>query len=150
MVNSTSSVLLAIALVFGLAQISDGFSVSRATGKIGCQLSLKASKSSDAIHDNSSRDICRRSILTSTVLAGSSMLLGGLNIGPANAAVGTLPEFADTNAIVQGITVNVADQSQQTQMIQFLTGAFDFQVLRRRIKDSVEDTVGRHGLSFSS
>lgn len=60
---------------------------------------------------------------------------------PAAAAVGTLPEFSDTNAIIQGITVNVADKAQQDSMIEFLVNGFDFKILRRRIKDSVEDTV---------
>lgn len=60
---------------------------------------------------------------------------------PANAAVGTLPEFEDTNAIIQGITVNVADKSQQDAMIDFLVRGFDFEVSRKRIKDSIEDTV---------
>jgi hypothetical protein len=70
------------------------------------------------------------------------LLLGGVNPEAANAAVGTLPESANTNAIIQGITVNVADKSQQDSMISFLTDGFDFKVLRKRIKGSVEDTVG--------
>lgn len=60
---------------------------------------------------------------------------------PGHAAVGTLPEYGDTNAIIQGITVNVADKSQQDAMVDFLTKSFDFQVLRKRILDGVEDTV---------
>ena len=59
-----------------------------------------------------------------------------------DAAVGSLPEFSDTNAVVQGITVNVADKSQEEAMINFLVNGFDFKVLRKRIVDSVEDTVG--------
>jgi hypothetical protein len=52
-----------------------------------------------------------------------------------------LPEYAETNAIIQGITINVADKSQQDAMIDFLTKSFDFEVLRKRIVDGVEDTV---------
>lgn len=81
----------------------------------------------------------RRDMLSSVgaVLFGSLLPMAE----PANAAVGTLPEFEDTNAIIQGITVNVADKSQQDAMIDFLVRGFDFEVSRKRIKDSIEDTV---------
>jgi hypothetical protein len=59
---------------------------------------------------------------------------------PASAAVGTLPELANTNAFVQGITVQVADKSQQDAMIAFLVEGFDFQILRKRIRGGVEET----------
>lgn len=59
---------------------------------------------------------------------------------PSLAAVGTLPEFANDNAILQGITVKVADKSQQDIMIQFLENAFECQVLRRRIRGPIEET----------
>ena len=98
--------------------------------------------------------VSRRSVLSSSMAmvgagVASSLFIqpeGYLSssptvLRPANAAVGTLPEFANTNAIIQGVTVNVADKSQQDAMINFLTGAFDFQVLRKRIQGSVEDTV---------
>ena len=63
--------------------------------------------------------------------------------GVAAAAVGSLPEFRETNAILQGITVNVADKSQQDAMIDFLVNGFNFKILRKRINDPVEDTVSR-------
>lgn len=59
---------------------------------------------------------------------------------PANAALGTLPELASTNAVLQGITVKVADKSQQDAMIAFLVEGFDFKVLRKRIRGSLEET----------
>jgi hypothetical protein len=67
----------------------------------------------------------------------------GLHASPdwANAAVGSLPEYGTTNAVIQGITVNVADRSQQDAMIDFLVNGFSFKVLRKRIDDPVEDTV---------
>lgn len=83
----------------------------------------------------------RRAIFHSAAVASGAFILGESNLKPANAAVGTLPEFADSNAIVQGLTVNVADQSQQNAMIDFLVNGLDFQVLRKRIKGSVEETV---------
>lgn len=73
----------------------------------------------------------------------SSLSVAGLLVSsslPSVAAVGSLPEFADTNAILQGITVNVADKSQQDAMINFLVNAFDFLVLRKRIRGSIEET----------
>jgi hypothetical protein len=78
----------------------------------------------------------------------AGMTLGGLAVvsllppsKPANAAVGSLPEFSDTNAILQGVTVKVADQSQQESMIKFLIDSFDFKVLRQRKSGSITDTV---------
>lgn len=83
----------------------------------------------------------RRSVLSKTaaaMLVGSS---GGLSFpGPGLAAVGTLPEFADTNAVLQGITVNVADKGQQDLMIKFLENGFLFKVLRSKVSGSVTDT----------
>lgn len=89
----------------------------------------------------------RRTLLhTGAVLLSGSILMGGegLDFSPpaAQAAVGTLPEFDDTNAIIQGVTVKVADAAQQKDMINFLVEAFDFKVLRKRIRGTVEETVG--------
>jgi hypothetical protein len=61
-------------------------------------------------------------------------------VHPANAAVGTLPELASTNAVLQGITVKVADKSQQDAMISFLVDGFDCKVLRKRIRGGLEET----------
>jgi hypothetical protein len=51
-----------------------------------------------------------------------------------------LPEYTDTNNILQGITIRVVDQSQQKAMITFLEDGFDCEVLRKRIVGSVEET----------
>ena len=114
---------------------------------------IDTDRNTDSDDQCSSGEVSRRSVLTSSSMvvvgAASSLfvqpeqgqLFAASPARSANAAVGTLPEFADTNAIIQGITVNVADKSQQDSMINFLTGAFDFQVLRKRISGSVEDTV---------
>jgi len=84
----------------------------------------------------------RRSLLVTgaTLLAGTS-LLGGPLVPSAQAAVGTLPEFQNTNAILQGLTVNVADPSQQKSMVEFLVNGFGFEVLRQRINGPIEETV---------
>jgi hypothetical protein len=83
----------------------------------------------------------RRDLLHCAAVASGSVILGGAYPFPADAAVGTLPEFADSDAIIQGVTVNVADKSQQDAMIDFLVRGFDFDVLRKRFRDTVEETV---------
>ncbi len=82
----------------------------------------------------------RRSVLKHAL---ATMLVGGIVGSPdvSNAAVGSLPEFSDTNAILQGLTINVADPSQQKSMIDFLKNGFQFKILRRRQIGSVTDTV---------
>jgi hypothetical protein len=61
------------------------------------------------------------------------------------AAVGSLPEYAQANAILQGITIRVVDKSQQDSMISFLNEAFDCQVLRKRIRGNIEETWMGYG-----
>jgi hypothetical protein len=94
----------------------------------------------------------RRSLLVrGTAMGGSLLLSGGLGkIDPASASLGTLPEFFDTNAILQGLTVNVADKSQQKSMIDFLINGFGFQVLRQRISSNIEETVRRKETGYCS
>jgi hypothetical protein len=58
----------------------------------------------------------------------------------SHAAVGTLPEFAETNAILRGITVKVADKSQQDAMIKFMQDSFDCEIQRKRIRGTIEET----------
>lgn len=114
---------------------------------------LKGNAVVDACRDSFQQDdwmLERRKFLTaitSTCAIGTGL---GLHPQLTNAAVGTLPEFSDTNAIIQGITVNVADKSQQDAMINFLVNGFDFKVLRKRILDSVEDTVGLYNCAMIS
>jgi hypothetical protein len=55
--------------------------------------------------------------------------------------VGTLPELKGATAVLQGITVSVADESQQNSMIKFLVEGFLFKVLRQRTVGTVTDTV---------
>merc|ERR1719343_443936 len=86
--------------------------------------------------------LSRRKMVTKTAaLVSSSVLPTALGLPEISSAeVGSLPEFADTNAIINGLTVNVADASQQQAMIDFLIGAFSFEVRRQRIQGSVEET----------
>lgn len=75
--------------------------------------------------------------------AKSMSVFGGVLVGvgtDSNAAVGSLYEYGDANAVVQGITINVADFNQQESMIKFLQDSFDFKVLRRRRVGTITDT----------
>ena len=82
----------------------------------------------------------RRSFVTDALI-GSSFLATTIFLPQSTLAnVGTLPEYADTNNILQGITIRVADQSQQKAMIAFLEDSFDCEVLRKRIVGSIEET----------
>jgi hypothetical protein len=85
--------------------------------------------------------VSRRSLINELFI-GSSLLATTTLLPPSSAmaSVGTLPEYADTNNILQGITIRVADQSQQKAMIAFLEDGFDCEVLRKRIVGSVEET----------
>ena len=96
------------------------------------------------------RSILQQVITTSTILSStlltttsSSSLLPSSSI--ANAAMGTLPEYQDTNAIFQGITLDVNDKSQYEDTIQFFMNGFDgMKILRERGGDGggvVKDTV---------
>lgn len=99
------------------------------------------------IHPQEGHTISRRRTLTHLVATAtaatvvSSSPFGTNNSYLAMAAVGTLPELKDANAILQGITVSVADESQQDSMIKFLVDGFLFQVLRQRTVGTVTDTV---------
>jgi hypothetical protein len=84
------------------------------------------------------RDDGRRNVLSQFLLA-TSFIYSVLPLS-SQANVGKLPELFDTNVILQGITIRVADQSQQKAMIQFLEDGFDFEVLRKRIVGSLEET----------
>lgn len=97
----------------------------------------------DDYGDNDCAALSRREAITKTAALASVSFLPAAFGSPetSSAAVGTLPEFADTNAIVNGLTINVADASQQKAMIDFLIGAFSFDVQRQRIQGSVEETV---------
>jgi hypothetical protein len=94
--------------------------------------------------DSRPTSIARRMALrtvATAVLGGS--LCGVVRAFPsrASAEVGTLPEFAGTNNVLRGLTVNVADAGQQESMVAFLENGFDMKVLRKRIRGSVEETV---------
>jgi hypothetical protein len=88
--------------------------------------------------------ISRRKTLTHVAAAAAAMLVSDPFASIDNLAmadVGTLPELKGAPAILQGITVSVADESQQNSMIRFLVEGFLFKVLRQRTVGTVTDTV---------
>lgn len=90
----------------------------------------------DGIDEGEAHAQSRRSILRQGLAAASMATMAALPVGDggvARAALGTLPEFADTNAIFQSLTVDVTDKSQFDETVAFFTGAFDgMKVLRER------------------
>ncbi len=86
------------------------------------------------------KPLSRRSVLSNT--ANSllvSTLASVITADGASATVGTLPEFSDTNAVLQGLTVDVADKSQLDDMVAFLKDGFNCKLLRQRTVGSVTD-----------
>ncbi|MGK3759013.1 MAG: hypothetical protein ACI8RD_011330 [Bacillariaceae sp.] len=85
----------------------------------------------------------RREMITKATALASVSFLPALCGSPriSSAAVGSLPELANSNAYVQGLTINVADSVQQKQMIDFLVNGFSCEVLRQRNQDTIEETV---------
>lgn len=123
------------------SHIAQGF-VSPQNQGFRVSTTIKISFDEVSQEEDASSSSARRSIIHSAAAASLTLALGGSNLSVANAAVGTLPEFGDSEAIIQGLTVNVADKSQLDAMVDFLVGGFDFQILRQRIRDTVEEVVG--------
>eukprot|EP00986_Skeletonema_menzelii_P004154 scaffold1392_cov86-Skeletonema_menzelii.AAC.7 len=108
---------------------------------------IKAASTSN----NTRRSMLQQAVISTSAILSSTLLAtgGGTSTSStiANAAMGTLPEFEDTNAIFQGVTIDVADKAQYEETIQFFTNSFDgMTVLRERGGDGggiVRDTVSR-------
>ena len=88
----------------------------------------------------------RRSVLQHSFVTASAVLSAVLSVSKsAEAAVGTLKEFSDTNAIFQSVTIDVTDKKQFEDTIAFFLNGFDgCKVLRERggngggvVKDAV-------------
>jgi len=88
------------------------------------------------------RTLLQQSLLATSILTSTTAQLTSSSM--ANAAIGTLPEFSDTNAILQSITIDVTDKTQYDETIDFFTKSFDgCKVLRQRNNSGggVKDTV---------
>jgi hypothetical protein len=105
---------------------------SRTKAKI-CRLAATKSQVDSTEHTSSRRSTLKQFL-------GTASLLLWTEVGEANARVGTLPEFSDTNVVLQGVSVRMADRSQRDSMIGFLQDGFDFQILRQRINGPTEET----------
>jgi hypothetical protein len=134
------SAIVAIAVALGSQYQPSADAFSGAWGVTRSWTFLSATRDN---LDDVEKDVgdTRRSVLNKASLVAGTLLTSLLSSQPSQAAIGTLPEFSNANAILQGLTVNVADQSQQDSMINFLVNAFDFQVLRQRKAGSITDTV---------
>ena len=97
---------------------------------------------SDAFESNIEKgQQSRRSVLSNALLATAAFNALSLSTpSTANAAVGTLPEFSASSAVLQGITIDVADLTQQDEMIAFLDSGFGMKKLNQRTVGSVTDT----------
>lgn len=103
---------------------------SRSDGDVGV-VRGDAALNGDLPHPHPART--RRSVLATTVSAAAALTAAAVPPRRANAALGTLPEFSDANAIVQSLTINVTDRTQYDETIEFFTSAFDgMKVLRQR------------------
>lgn len=88
------------------------------------------------------RTLLQQSLLATSILTSTTAQLTSSSM--ANAAIGTLPEFSDTNAILQSITIDVTDKTQYDETIDFFKKSFDgCKVLRQRNNSGggVKDTV---------
>ena len=85
--------------------------------------------------------LSRRSALAAAAGGMTAALVAGSMVSPVQAAVGNLPEYQDTNVILQGLTIQVSDRSQLDQMVNFLRNGFDFKIVRQRAEGAVLDVV---------
>lgn len=131
-----------LALTMSVEQVN-GFGVSPGRFRFGENIaSVTMLHNSPEENDLLSSDPSRRRVLANGMAMGGALLVAGsIQAEKASAAVGELPEFSETNAVLQGLTINVADQSQQKSMIEFLVGGLGFEVLRQRIRGPIEETV---------
>lgn len=124
------------AFLFLVLSLGECFNALASSGR-SC-LATSTSRLAAEGQSSSPRWPSRRVFLETLSAASAVSIIGSTK--PCLAAVGSLPEYADTNAILQGITINVADKSQQDSMIAFLTDGLSFKVLRKRIRGSIEET----------
>jgi hypothetical protein len=141
------SACASVVVVGSILQYADGFSIPNGNGaQRGRRHVIISQLQSEKASSESTKDggrICeeRRSLFRRALAVPLVLKVMSIEPEPSKAALGTLPEFADTNAILQGLTITVADQSQQDAMIKFLVDGFEFTVTRKRIQGPIEDTV---------
>ena len=155
--NDRTPILAAIWVAFFAISFVNGFTTPTISSQKKLPTSLRQVNDDDDDDDDGVKDLGmdtaslssiatatsrREMIAKSTALASVSFLpalLGSPRI--SSAAVGSLPELVNSNAYVQGLTINVADSVQQKQMVAFLVDGFSFEVLRQRNQDTIEETV---------
>ena len=121
--------LILLILAFYLSTLSEAFGVAYSSSSGGRRATVKrmvkrwasgddTAANNKCDHDDSSDYTSRRRFLESASAVAASSLL--FSADTAQAAVGSLPDFADSNAILQGLTVKVADPAQDKAMVSFL------------------------------
>lgn len=95
----------------------------------------------DNINIQSRRSIITKTLQASIPILSTTLTSSTLFPNSSYAAVGSLPEYKDSNAVLQGITLDVADLNQQNDMIDFLKEGFGLKILRQRRVQSVTETV---------
>jgi hypothetical protein len=145
-----AALLISVAISHAFHASSFAFPTSAQRALTCRTAALKSSESNqDGFHATNmelttspSTTITRRSILQRTILSATAAITVPRT---AKAAVGTLPEFSDTNAIFQSITIDVTDKKQYEDTISFFLNGFDgCKVLRERGGDGggvVKETV---------
>jgi len=109
-----------------LAVKADGFSSFSNGTKSRKRNAISLHAAQQHVFDKLGGATDRRSLL-GRIAATTALLTSS---SPASATVGSLPEYQDTNMVMQGITVKISDPSQLKQMISFLEICFEFKVLR--------------------
>jgi hypothetical protein len=136
--SDVASVVVVAAAAAAASYNGDDQSTTNSQDNINESSSMSSSSSSSSSSFSTRRNVLQTAVFS---LSASTGIVISSSPRMALAEVGTLPEFSDTNAVLQGLTVNVADESQQEAMINFLINGFDFKVLRKRIRNTVEETV---------
>jgi hypothetical protein len=151
--NDQTPMLAAIWVAFFAISFVNGFATPTISSQNKVPASLRqANDDDDGVNDvgidtaspsSIATATSRREMITKATALASVSFLPALCGYPriSSAAVGSLPELANSNAYVQGLTINVADSVQQKQMVDFLVNGFSFEVLRQRNQDTIEETV---------
>jgi len=128
---SSSPIIVALSFLLLTHNTADGFSSSSSSFLITNNNDRSNIVRLDAAVDESEMMMDRRSVLSGAITTTSAAATALLTtFSSAHASVGSLPEYQDTNMVLQGITVKVTDPSQLTQMISFLQICFEFKILR--------------------
>lgn len=130
---------ICVILIVAKSPAADGFSVHPSVRE------PHVSSSSLWATEHSFSDQSRRSALTKTLPSLLALSTATAIPSAARGMVGSLPELAETNVVIQCVTVQVADPSQRTAMVDFLQKGFGMEIQRQRIQGSREEVWMGYG-----